>query len=160
MADRRPALPEGVTIVFHREDWHFEAKWQQQVAVGWAACLPEGTSLKIADLEVHDEVTIPWPIAHSLLICLGIPCRRRSFRGMGIGTALLERIVTEASLAGMAQVWGSVTASDLEKTPILLEWYRGRGFEVSHESSDPVVDAVATISKSIAAVAKEGVGNG
>jgi GNAT superfamily N-acetyltransferase len=149
MTTRRSALPQGISVVFHREDWHFEARWNDRVKVGWAVCLPEGTSLKIADLVVHDEVSIPWPIAHRLLIGLGVPCRKRSFRGCGIGTVLLDRIVTEASPAGMTRVWGSVTASDIEKSPHLLDWYRDRGFEVSYEFSDPDIKAVATISRSV-----------
>lgn len=149
MATRRPELPKGISITFYHEDWHFEARWKNQVVVGRAMGLAEGMSLKIADLEVDAECALPWPIAHSLLVWFGAPCRRKSFRGLGIGTALLRHILSEASHAGFTRVWGSITPSDLKKTPHLIDWYRSRGFEVSHESSDTVVRAVATVSCSV-----------
>ncbi len=148
----RPKIIQEVTIEFEKAEWLFEAKWCQR-RVGAAACILEGTILKIGDLKVKDDFFLPWPFAHNILILLGVPCRRLNFRGLGIGTALLNRIISEADQSGISLLWGSVTASDIAKTPYLLDWYQRMGFEVAHESKDPVIKAVATISMKLSAEA-------
>lgn len=51
-----------------------------------------------------------------------------NFQGKGIGSELLGRLCSWCFRNGVTEVFGSVTAGDLEETPTLLEWYAKRGF--------------------------------
>ena len=57
---------------------------------GYASCtIQDGERLLICDLKVENRAPIPYPIAHNLLIALGIPCRTRNFRGLTVPSSLM-----------------------------------------------------------------------
>lgn len=115
---------KDVLIDFSSDGWIFDAIWHH-ARVGRAVCVLKGRSLKIGDLVVYDDCVLPRPVAHNFFSLIGMPCRKQSFRGRGVGTALLNRVIAEAEQAGVSRLWGSVTASDIAETPHLLDWYRG-----------------------------------
>lgn len=139
------SISREIEIEFSPDCWAFDARWRN-VWVGRARCVQEGASLLIGDLQIYDACHPPWPFANSVLVMIGLRRRTRSFRGLGAGTALLNRIISEAAKTGIFRLWGSVTAVDMEATPHLLDWYRRMGFEVSYQNVDSNLKAVATIS--------------
>ncbi|HYE21442.1 MAG TPA: GNAT family N-acetyltransferase, partial [Tepidisphaeraceae bacterium] len=83
--------------------------------------LRTGARMLLGDIRVRDS-----NLSEGMVREFGTTLRRR-----GIGTGLLRRFLEEADAAGVAQVWGSVTAVDLGRNPELLGWYTRRGFEVT-----------------------------
>src|ERR1700721_728258 len=57
-------------------------------------------------------------------------------RGRGIGSELLRQILNEADAAGVREVWGCVTAEDIQIGPELLARYERHGFVVSDADSE------------------------
>lgn len=49
---------------------------------------------------------------------------------LGLGDALLRRIVLWAGTAGKSKVWGGIVQKDMRESPFLLEWYQRHGFTV------------------------------
>lgn len=63
------------------------------------------------------------------------PFRRKSrtFRNMGLGTAMLKYVISSAEKNGAEAICGDVTPKDAENTPYLIEWYRKHGFIIRSE---------------------------
>ena len=139
-----------ISIKFAKDEqfWDVEAFWRNTIKVGYARCEQQGDRLVISDLKVEDECSIPWPFGNGFLVILGFAFRKVNFRGRGIGSKLLTRILSEATTTGMREVWGSVTQSDIAKTPGLLQWYEQMGFVVS-EPHACISTAIKKITKKI-----------
>jgi len=65
-----------------------------------------------------------------------------SFRVRGIGSMMLQHFLNWCKETGISEVFGSVTQSDLEVSPWLLDWYRRYGFDVSSPDGRCLVNAV------------------
>ena len=107
-----------------------EALWRG-IRVGHVWCMIEDDrKLLVCDMHINDQVPTPHPFTRWLLNVIGIPCKTRSFRGMGVGRRMIRAVISEASEAGIREVWGSVTPNDIDRTPHLLDKYRNLGFTV------------------------------
>jgi GNAT superfamily N-acetyltransferase len=89
------------------------------VRIGYAWATSEDDRLHLADIRVDEQA----PEVKSLA---GL--RGRSFRGHGIGSELLKRVLHKADTSGIRETWGTVTKADL--TPSLLRWYERNGFVI------------------------------
>ncbi len=145
MSLSKSTLSREIEIEFSPDCWSFEARWRN-LSVGRARCVQEGASLLIGDLQVYDACHIPWPLANGILVMIGLHRRTRGFRRLGVGTALLNRIISEGAKAGISRLWGNITPGDIGATPRLLDWYHAKGFEVSYQNDDTSIKSVATIS--------------
>jgi len=94
---------------------------------------------------VDNSCPIPWPFANNLLVAIGLPCRRRNFRGVDVGTDLLKRIISEATKARITHLRGYVTDGDIKATPHLLDWYRRENFTVEAENPGQTINAAAAV---------------
>ena len=88
------------------------------------ACI-YGETAYLEEVCVNDE----YPRPRSLLDRVLCRPKTRSFRRMGVGSALITEFLSLCRSAGVAQIVGSVVEKDLEETPELLDWYEHRGFE-------------------------------
>lgn len=52
------------------------------------------------------------------------------FRNRGLGSALLKEAITLARQYRMSSLYGDIVQQDVDATPYLLDWYRGKGFTV------------------------------
>jgi GNAT superfamily N-acetyltransferase len=75
--------------------------------------------------------------------------RRMRLRGRGIGSRILGRVLTEAEAIGAAEVWGSVVPSDIDRSPLLLQWYERHGFVITNPDHVCIPAAVKKISRQI-----------
>jgi len=137
-------LLRELRITFSRDDWAFDARWRN-ITIGRARCVQDGNTLLIGDLLVAAACPIPWPFANNLLVAIGLPCRRRNFRGLGVGTALLKRIIAEATKAGITHLRGNVTEGDIKATPHLLDWYCRENFTVEAENTGQTINAAVAV---------------
>ena len=107
-----------------------EALWRG-TRVGYVWCMVEDDGrLLIGELNINDQVPMIHPLARRLFNVLGIPCKTRSFRDMGVGRRLMRGVISKAREAGISEIWGSVTLDDITRTPHLLDRYRRLGFTV------------------------------
>lgn len=107
-----------------------EALWRG-ARVGYVWCIVEDDGrLLIGELNINDQVPTLHPLVRRLFDVLGIPCKTRSFRDMGVGRRLMHEVISKASEAGISEIWGSVTQDDIARTPHLLDRYRHLGFTV------------------------------
>jgi len=88
--------------------------------VGYANGIKTGDSLFLADIHIE----------------LPFQCQK-------IGSGLLRFVLNVADAACMREVWGKVTADDLDVNPHLLEWYQRHGFEIIEPDSDMATGPVA-----------------
>lgn len=124
-------LVDEVVITLHGDPdmWSLVAEWHGS-RVGYACCLADARQLQLRDIRVENRCMRAWPYLNGLLHAIGLSRKPVDFRGEGLGSRLLERVVVEARARGMHEVCGYVTTSDLEVTPGLLDWYRRHGFEI------------------------------
>ena len=103
---------------------------------GYLYATNSGDRIEIDDFKVYKDSFIPYPIGHSFLMFLGIPCRKVNFRGQGIGGMLMQQFLTEARKLGIREIYGSVTQGDATSTSYLLDFYRKYGFCISAPDAD------------------------
>lgn len=96
--------------------------------IGWAAAAMEPTGFKIRDLQVRDNL---WKSRSLIRRLLGRPAERLSYRRLGLGSALLQRVISLARERSFTTIVGDITASDVADTPTLIRWYEARGFTFS-----------------------------
>ena len=126
--------------------WDVEAFWRH-TRVGYCWCEQRGDRLYISDLKVESEHLTHWPFLCHLPVISRFACSKIDFRHRGIGSRLINRIISEAAAAGVREVWGSVTQSDIDQTPFLLQWYERMGFVVSEPDHECVATAAKKITK-------------
>lgn len=61
--------------------------------------------------------------------------RPKSFRQRGLGSAMLEYMISQAEQLGVEQMSGFVSLEDIRNTPYLLDWYQHHGFAVERDAS-------------------------
>lgn len=118
-----------VVVVRHEHEFDVNAFWRNR-CVGYAWCNVIETRVKISDFKVTDEFRVPWPLLLGVLNWFGVSRGTMNLRNMGVGSAILSRVLSEAVSLGAHEVWGSVVAHDVRQNPRLLDWYRKRGFEI------------------------------
>lgn len=116
--------------------WTFEV-WARDHRVAYAYCLDHSPVMKLQDFRVENRCVVPetWS-AKVWRKWWGIAAPRVSFRGQGVGSALLELIVERATAGGLQRIEGDVYPGDYHAFPGLLDWYRQRGFRVRLHSPD------------------------
>ena len=135
----------NIDVVFEPDEvlWIFKLR-RSKDRIGYAYCIVTDNCMKINDLLVEEELQVPARVSW----CPFLPLKIRksiSFRGQGLGSLLLNRVLQEADAAGIHTVWGSVTQNDIQRTPHLLEWYRRKGFFVGKPDDECIGTAVAKI---------------
>jgi hypothetical protein len=109
-------------------------------AVGYAnVIIQDSHQWMIADLFIYDESIIPAPkIFQFLLAWFDHEPKRRSFRGLGLGTVLLQVIIGEAREYGVRKLTGVLHHKDRMKSSFLVHWCAKNGFhEVSRKPGHP-----------------------
>jgi hypothetical protein len=109
--------------------------------IGYARCLLEGPSLQLSDLTIKEFAL--GGLAGMLRRML--PGTPKTYRGNGLGTALLKQVMATAQDLGIHTIYGSVTQADLDTTPYLLDWYKRQGFQVEKPTGEGLKNAVAQI---------------
>ena len=99
----------------------------------------------LGDLRVGEEVEVRDTNVLSVLHWLRPKAKVKSFRGNGIGSMMLEQFLNWCRETNVSEVFGSVTQSDLEATPWLLDWYRRNGFEIRQPDDRCMANAVLMV---------------
>lgn len=108
---------------------------------GQAYCIVKDHRLKIGDLKVPLPYRFPWRGFRWLRFpYTTVDCRRR-----GIGTTIMQRVLSEAARLGIVEVWGEIVDFDLARSPFLATWYERLGFTVSEPDSE--CDCERTVKK-------------
>jgi len=102
--------------------------------VGNAECLGKGETLFLSEIHMRDEVQPRWPECLRFLGWFGLKRSLRSYRGRGIGTALLRFLNEHARQSGFKRIEGNLLPRDLDHNPRLPDWYRRQGFDVVMQS--------------------------
>lgn len=106
------------------DSWSFRLRTDGYETVAYAF-LEKGTdrTLVLADIWVNEAAKE----AKAWWNCFGLG-RVRSFRGFGLGSALLARVLERAREENFRVIEGRVTSADAGRAPWLLPWYRHFGF--------------------------------
>jgi hypothetical protein len=128
-------MSEGKESTFRLEVQQFSNSYLLRAIEGrrevgrLSAVIHSELEVLLGDLRVDDEVEAQMS---SVPLFGWLRSKRRpvSYRGKGIGSILLDHFLGWCRDVNVVDVYGSVTASDLQKTPWLLDWYRRHGFEV------------------------------
>lgn len=84
--------------------------------------------MTIADLIIFEPLDIkPWWVRLFPFLYK----QRASYKGRGLGSAMLNYIIASARKMGISEIRGWINGDDLEATPYLLEFYRKHGFTVN-----------------------------
>lgn len=82
---------------------------------------------------ILDDIHIFEPPLMSYKRLLGfIPIwhRKKTFRGLGLGSAMLEFVITQAQKLKVEDIWGLLTQGDKTDTPYLVDLYERHGFTI------------------------------
>jgi GNAT superfamily N-acetyltransferase len=141
------AQHEAATIHYEADGpfWRFIALMNGR-RVGYAYCHQTSGRLNIQDLHVYDSLRPPWSITDPIRVLLRLPRPAVNFRGNGIGTVLITRIIEEARKEQIQEIWGSVKQDDVNATPGLLDWYQRRGFMILEPDAECLKDSAWRIS--------------
>lgn len=117
--------------------------------VGYINYSFEGSEvLHLDDLHIEDAaISPPWFFLDFIFIGGSFPPQRwrtKSFRGRGIGTAIIDFLVNYARANSIIRIEGEVKPHDFKDNPDLPDWYRRRGFIVT--ASDKKSAWIAKIS--------------
>jgi hypothetical protein len=128
--------------------WSF-CIWDGDEKVGHVDCDDRTWVLKINDLILRAKASVPETrLARWVRKFRGLPGPTRSYRGRGIGTAMLHLIETLARTEGFVAIEGWISKVDTDRDPDLPNWYRRRGFIVV-EGPGEIQMQVATIRKEL-----------
>lgn len=95
------------------------------------------------EISVEADWLPPWPFFASELRRLGYYPRKIDPRQRGIGTLLLQRLLTDAD--DIEEVWGSVVQKDMDRWPGLQRCYERVEFTASDPDSECLRNAVKKI---------------
>ena len=70
------------------------------------------------------------------LLLSDIVLESEKLKHRGIGSQLLDMLITKARSEGIAVIYGSVTQDDIENTPYLLDWYQRHGFVLTEPDQE------------------------
>lgn len=115
--------------------------------IGQAKCSwGKGRVMHLDDIGIANEMVPPFQLWNRL-VSWGAPAKPVSYRGLGLGTALLEQTIAHAMRLGAVALVGEVFQPDVDNMPGLLDWYKRLGFEPKPTTAavDPTVDQIAEI---------------
>ena len=69
----------------------------------------------------------------------------KSYRRLGLGTAILEFLIKYVKEKGIKKLHGSITQDDLNANPNLTKWYQDQGFTVETLTAEEIENSVARI---------------
>ena len=110
------------------------------VWIGKASCKAEGQfKWRLLEINIRDDV----PVRQSFLVrqlrqFFRRGVKRRSYRHLGLGDALMNCVVARARLMGFKAIRGSVVDQDIEQTPYLVAWYQKHGFRLVEPGSGDI----------------------
>jgi GNAT superfamily N-acetyltransferase len=109
--------------------------------VGHAQCVRDGDSLCLGDLMINK------PTQAGLLGSLERKLKGQlsDYRGRGLGTILLQQVLSTAKETGVKEIHGSIVQDDIDTTPHLLDWYKRYGFRVEKPTEQDAKSAIARI---------------
>lgn len=105
---------------------YFELRFRKRKA-GYVFLTKKEKVLEIADFCIFEQLRVPLP---RVLFGIFTRCRVVRMRGRGLGAAVLAAVLEYARGGGFASIEGRITESDVQKTPHLVSFYQGRGFDV------------------------------
>lgn len=94
------------------------------------AVIQENNQVLLSDVEVEAAVMARWFPLRRLFAKWYPSIGTTNYRQRGIGTLLLESLLTWCSENGVSEVFGTVVQEDLVNTPVLLGWYARHEFEI------------------------------
>ncbi len=122
--------------------------YERSTLVGEAKCVRESPQrMALGDIAIANEA-IPTPTNVLMRYVRQLPGLQHhpvNYRGRGLGTALLNRLIDHTRAAGAEELWGEVFQQDIQNSPELLDWYQRLGFERRPPEGDVEVDVVALI---------------
>lgn len=68
-----------------------------------------------------------------------------NYLNRGLGTHLLNFVITSACKRGIKRIYGTITQKDVINTPGLTNWYKKYGFQINLPTSEDPSTAVAKI---------------
>lgn len=104
-----------------------EVRYRSQFVGKVTSTMRENDSVVLEDIYIRDD-SVPRGKS-AILSSLGPPSKPLSFRGRGLGTALLQRFINYVRSKGLTRVYGSIAEEDLLSRPYLPEWYKKYGFK-------------------------------
>lgn len=105
-----------------------------------------GEYLLLGDIVVDGAAFVPESsVQRFLRRLLRRPALTADYRRRGIGSVLLDLVITTARNRGASRIEGMVVEKDVAANPTLLDWYRRSGFSVTRDR-DPKGPRVATVS--------------
>lgn len=111
-----------VSDVVSELDWVGRINWMTEQA----------DVLLITDLIIFD---VPVLLTLQERVSRFIKRQPTHYKGRGLGSAMLNFIITSARAMGVSEINGWITGEDLEKTPYLPAFYRKHGFTVNDSDS-------------------------
>lgn len=94
------------------------------------AVIQENNQVLLSDVEVEAAVMTRWFPFRRLIAKWWPSIGTTNYRKRGIGTLLLQSLLTWCSENGFSEVFGTVVQKDLVNTPVLLAWYARHEFEI------------------------------
>lgn len=106
------------------------------------AVIQESNQVLLSDVEVEAAVVTRWFPFRRLIARWYPSIGTTNYRQRGIGTFLLESLLTWCGENGVSEVFGTVVQEDLVNTPVLLSWYARHGFEILPPDSRCIGNAI------------------
>ena len=122
--------PNDISCDVSLDDDNLEVRafWKQEHEIALADCmLLPGNAVKLVDIKFDPVCQLS---ATGIAKIFSKPIRAADLRGLGIGSRLLELVISESKMVGADEIWGSVVESDLQQNRNLLGWYQQHGFQV------------------------------
>lgn len=110
-------------ILLSKEGWR----------IGHAYTVFEGPRLRLGDITVADAFIRPRPW---ILASLGFRPKPVSYRGSGLGSALLQEVIAWAAARGFREMTGDIYPKDHGTNPRLPRWYARHGFTFTPASGE------------------------
>ncbi|MDT8389182.1 MAG: GNAT family N-acetyltransferase [Lentisphaeria bacterium] len=135
-------FPSAKFVLTTKKDddfWGFRFEWNG-CDVAYANCeLTAENVLGLSDICVENNLLLPPSLKKQLPSSWRNKTGTGNFRSLGIGTALLKRVIEEAEKAGIKKIWGSVTHDAVKENEHLLGWYERQGF-TTHPADDECLE--------------------
>jgi len=114
---------------------------------GYCYVVPESkSSWQLADIEICNVVEIRQSkLVRRIRTSLRLETEPQSYRGLGLGSALLDSVIASARESGVRHIRSSIAPDDIQTTPYLLEWYQKHGFQQVAPQSGHSGGAVAVV---------------
>lgn len=123
---------------------------QQKEYVGEAKFLLRMPDIMIlGDIQIRNDFDLPESVIEEIMQRGRKRCEHKNYRERGLGTALLEEVITFGRQTGLKRIYGSAMKKDIIRTPHLLEWYGRHGFSRCDPYPNCIAGAEAWICKEL-----------